>query len=82
MVVHERRGRLEPMIWDPVAGTEVDGDGDLAGREVGVAHTRRHHLDLDLARPRRGDLDVVVDLEILIYAVQDSCGDHVFPLDR
>ena len=29
--------------------------------------------------PGGGDLDVVVDLEVLADAVQDCCGDHVLP---
>ncbi len=34
LVVHERRGRLEPMIWDPVAGTEQEIALDLPGETV------------------------------------------------
>ncbi|HEX5494004.1 MAG TPA: prolyl oligopeptidase family serine peptidase [Mycobacteriales bacterium] len=32
LVVHERRGRLEPLIWDPVAGTEREIRLDLPGQ--------------------------------------------------
>ncbi|MGW8883140.1 S9 family peptidase [Streptomyces sp. NPDC055749] len=31
LVGHQRRGRWEPMIWDPVAGTETDLPIDLPG---------------------------------------------------
>ncbi|MET7857772.1 prolyl oligopeptidase family serine peptidase [Streptomyces sp. NPDC005318] len=35
LVGHQRRGRWEPMIWDPVAGTETDLAIDLPG-DVGA----------------------------------------------
>ncbi|QNE76459.1 prolyl oligopeptidase family serine peptidase [Streptomyces finlayi] len=35
LVGHQRRGRWEPMIWDPVAGTETDLPIDLPG-DVGA----------------------------------------------
>ncbi|MCX0244661.1 S9 family peptidase [Streptomyces drozdowiczii] len=35
LVGHQRRGRWEPMIWDPVAGTETDLAIDLSG-DVGA----------------------------------------------
>ncbi|MFF2134959.1 prolyl oligopeptidase family serine peptidase [Streptomyces sp. NPDC058193] len=31
LVAHQRRGRWEPMIWDPVAGTQTDLHVDLPG---------------------------------------------------
>ncbi|MFI6057545.1 S9 family peptidase [Streptomyces sp. NPDC051286] len=35
LIGHQRRGRWEPMIWDPVAGTETDLPIDLPG-DVGA----------------------------------------------
>jgi dipeptidyl aminopeptidase/acylaminoacyl peptidase len=34
LVVHERRGRYEPLVWDPVAGTEQEVRLDLPGEVV------------------------------------------------
>jgi hypothetical protein len=55
-------------------------DGAVLHGEVGVADPRRHDLDLDLARSRRGDLDVVVDVDVFPDALQHCCGDHWLPL--
>src|SRR5581483_6705306 len=41
-------------------------------RQVGVAHARRAHTHLDLARVRRVDLDVVSDLEGLVEPGEDG----------
>ena len=42
LVLHERRGRPEPLIWDPVAGTERDVPrGGEPGRRVDLV-VRRH----------------------------------------
>jgi dipeptidyl aminopeptidase/acylaminoacyl peptidase len=35
LVLHERRGRIEPLVWDPVAGTEHEIETDLPG-EIGA----------------------------------------------
>ncbi|MFC5065531.1 prolyl oligopeptidase family serine peptidase [Actinomycetospora atypica] len=62
LVAHERRGRDELLIWDPVTGTETELDIDLPGdvsagfypdaRALIVAHTRAgrtslHRFDLE-----------------------------------
>jgi dipeptidyl aminopeptidase/acylaminoacyl peptidase len=69
LVGHERRGRDELLIWDPVAGTEtelaIDLPGDLSGgfypdaSALLVAHTRAGRTTLhryDLATGELGDL--------------------------
>ncbi len=54
-------------------------DGAVLDGQVGVADARRDDLHLALAGARRGDLDVVVDVDVFADALQHSRGDHGSP---
>ena len=56
------------------------GQRPVHGREVGVAHTGGVELDLDLARARVDDLDVVVDVDdFLADLVENRCAHPKLP---
>jgi hypothetical protein len=55
------------------------GDGAVLHGEVRVADARGDDLHLRLARPGRGDLDVVVHVQVLAKGVQHRSRDHSGP---
>lgn len=69
LVAHERRGRQEPLIWDPVRGTErelrIDLPGDLSagwypdGAAILLTHSHAGRTELYRYRPDTAELSTV-----------------------